>query len=267
VRARVRDVELEYEVLGDGPELVWLHGLSGSLEESRPLCERLARDYRVLWFSSRGHGRSTPLFDKRRFAYEEFADDLQAMVEHAGFDQPVIAGGSHGSNTLLRHAVRHPGVASALLAVAPGANSLRRPPRLKWALVKGHVTLAALRGEHAVVQAITGHDPRDTSLDDVALQAVAAARSHDPKALVSAMRLVPDQQAVPPAALSAITVPTTVAAWDKDPLIHPIAVAREIARLIPGATFVEMPKATELTHDEAAALVSGWVADLLRPLP
>jgi pimeloyl-ACP methyl ester carboxylesterase len=264
VRAAVRDVELEYEVLGDGPELVWLHGLSGSLEESRPLCERLARDYRVLWYSSRGHGRSTQVFDKRRFAYDEFADDLQAMVEHVGFDRPVIGGGSHGSNTLLRHAVRHPGVARALLAVAPGGNSLRRPPRLKWALIKGHVTVASLRGEHAVVQAITGHDPRSESLDEVAQQAVAAARSHDLKALVAAMKLVPDQQAVPPELLSGISVPTTVAAWDHDPLIHPIAVAREIARLVPGATFVEMPKATELSHDEAAALMSGWVADLLR---
>ena len=261
--ARLRDVELDYEVLGSGPELVWLHGLSGSLEEARPLCERLARDHRVLWYSSRGHGRSTAMTTRAGYAYAEFADDLQALIEHVGFDRPVVAGGSHGANTLLRHAVRHPGAARALLAVAPGANALARPKRVTWALVRGHVRWAQLRGADAVVKAITGVDPRALGLDEVDLQKVAAARTHDLRTLVRTMNTVPDQQAVSPADLSGIDVPTLVAAWDGDPLIHPIAVAREVARLVPGARFVEMPKATELSAEDAAARMSAWVAELL----
>ncbi|MCW2544538.1 MAG: 3-oxoadipate enol-lactone hydrolase, partial [Frankiales bacterium] len=66
MRAVSGDVELDYEVRGEGPPLVWLHGLSGSLDESRPLCERLAKDFTVLWYSSRGHGRSSPVHEKDR---------------------------------------------------------------------------------------------------------------------------------------------------------------------------------------------------------
>ena len=118
------DVELELEVRGEGPELVWLHGLSGSLEESRPLCEALSSTYRVLWYSTRGHGRSTAARSRDRYSYDVIADDLQRVLDHVGWERPVVAGGSHGANTALRHALRHPGRSRALLLVAP--ESMRR---------------------------------------------------------------------------------------------------------------------------------------------
>ncbi len=263
MRAAVGDVELEYDVRGEGPEVVWLHGLSGSLEESRPLAEALARTHRVLWYSTRGHGRSTPVHERARYTYDVIADDLQQLIERVGFTHPVVAGGSHGANTALRHALRHPGSSSALLLVAPGANALRKPDPLRWAIVRGHMMLAAGRGEHAVVKAISGYDPRDPALDDKGTAAVAAARTHDLASLLSAMRLIPYQQVVAPEALTRITVPATVAAWPKDPLLHPIAVAQRIAQLLPRGTFVEMSRATDLEPTAAAALMGGWIADLL----
>ena len=263
MRAVCGDVELDFEVLGDGPELVWLHGLSGSLAESRPLCEQLSEHYRVLWYSTRGHGRSTPVHTRERYSYDLIADDLERMIEHVGFDQPVVAGGSHGANTALRHALRHPGRSRALLLVAPGANALRRPDRVRWALVRGQMILAARRGEPFVVKAITGHDPNDPQLDEVGRAAVAAARTHDLASLLSAMRLIPDQQVVRPAALAGLDLPTVVAAWAKDPVLHPIAVARRIAALLPQGEFVEMVKPSTITPGEAAALMSGWIDGLL----
>ena len=263
MKAAVGDVELEFEVLGQGPELVWLHGLSASLAESRPLCEALSRTHRVLSYSTRGHGRSTPVHERARYTYDVIADDLQAMIEHVGFDRPVVAGGSHGANTALRHAVRHPGISRALLLIAPGSNALRKPDPLRWALVRGHMRHAARKGEPAVVKAITGHDPGDPSLDAKAVAAVAAARTHDLPSLLSAMRLIPNQQVVPPAALQGITVPALVAAWPKDPILHPIAVARRIAKLLPQGEFVEMPRATDLEPAESAALMTEWIRGLL----
>ena len=263
MKAQVADVELEYEVLGDGPELVWLHGLSGSLAEARPLCEALSRTHRVLSYSTRGHGRSTPVHERARYTYDVIADDLQAMIEHVGFDRPVVAGGSHGANTALRHALRHPGVSRALLLIAPGANALRKPDPVRWALVRGHMRRAARQGEHAVVQAITGYDPRDPALDAKGQVAVAAARTHDLASLLSAMRLIPNQQVVPPAALALLDLPVLVAAWPKDPVLHPIAVARRIAELLPHGEFVEMTRATDLSPEESADLMTEWVSSLL----
>jgi pimeloyl-ACP methyl ester carboxylesterase len=257
------DVELEYELQGEGPELVWLHGLSGSLEESRPLCEALSAHYRVLWYSTRGHGRSTAPAGRLRYSYDVIADDLQRLIDHVGFERPLVGGGSHGANTALRHALRHPGQARALLLVAPGANALRRPDRLRWALVRGQMTLAARRGEPHVVKAITGIDPRVAGLDPVSQQAVDAARTHAMPALLDAMRWIPDQQVVAPTALTALDLPATVAAWDKDPVLHPIAVARRIAALLPQGEFVQVPKPAEMGPAGSQAMVAKLVADLL----
>jgi pimeloyl-ACP methyl ester carboxylesterase len=260
MRFRSSDVELEWEVCGDGPQLVWLHGLTENLESSRAMCEQLARDYRVLWFSSRGHGRSSPVMERARYTYDLMADDLALLCDHAGFDRPVLAGGSHGANTILRHQTRHPGRARGLLLVAPGGNALRRPRRTTWAVVRAHTLLAARRGDDAVIKAITGHDPRDPAHDTVR---VAAARTHDMPSLLHAMRFVPDQQVVASGALTRFAVPTVVAAWPSDRLIHPIAVARRIAALIPHAEFVEISRDAAASADVAAAVVG----DLLRRLP
>lgn len=35
-RATVNSTDLDYDLLGDGPELVWLHGLGGDLEQTVP---------------------------------------------------------------------------------------------------------------------------------------------------------------------------------------------------------------------------------------
>ncbi len=263
MRAVSDDVELDYDVLGSGPQLVWLHGLSGSLAESRPLVEQLSSRFQVLWYSTRGHGRSTPVHTRDRYTYDVIADDLERMLDHVGFAHPVIAGGSHGANTALRHAQRYPGRARALLLVAPGANALHRPDRVRWALVRGQMRLAAHRGEAAVVKAITGHDPDDPNLTEADKVAVAAARTHDLPSLLSAMRLIPDQQVIAPAALAGLTLPVTVAAWAKDPILHPLAVARRIADLLPNGELIEISKAVGLSPDQAGLLIGDWVDALL----
>jgi pimeloyl-ACP methyl ester carboxylesterase len=263
VRAAVGDVELDYELVGSGPPLVWLHGLSGSLDESRPLCERLAKDFTVLSYSSRGHGRSTALTSRADYRYDKFADDLERMLDQVGFPHPVVAGGSHGANTALRHALKYPTRARALLLVAPGCNALRRPDLGRLALVRGSMRLAALRGEPHVIKAITGHDPRDPSLDEPALAAVAAARTHDYRSLLATMKLVPNQRVIAPSAVRTLSQPALVAAWPKDPILHPIAVARRIAALMPSAEFVEIDRPEALGPDRAAELMAGWAADLL----
>jgi len=69
------------------------------------------------------------------------------------------------------------------------------------------------------------------------------------------MRFVPNQQVVAPSALGDFAVPTVVAAWPGDPLIHPIDVARRIADLVPGAQFVEISRETATSAQHAAQVL------------
>lgn len=259
-------VELEAELLGpaNGPELVWLHGLSGSLEDGRPVVERLSDRFRVLHYSTRGHGRSTPLMDGRRYGYGRIATDLSAVLDAAAFTRPLLTGGSHGANTILRHEQDHPGRARGLLLIAPGGNALRRPSRLTFAMLRLSVWRGARRGMDGLIEVCTGFHPDDPRADP---HLVNAMRTHDLASLRVAMRNIPDQQAVDPAALPAFRVPTRVLAWDGDPVIHPIDVARRIADLVPGASFHEIDRVAGLSAAQVADLgateIHRWADDVL----
>lgn len=264
-RAAVNGVELEYEIVGEGPELVWLHGLGGNLAESRPLAERLGRHHRVLWYSTRGHGRSTAPADTRRgYGYDTIAGDLAAMLDQAGFTAPLLAGGSHGANTILRHEALYPGRARGLLLIAPGGNALAPVSQRHLLPMRLALWWAIRRGFDTFGRFATGVDPRDPAADQVALD---AARTHDLGRIGVAMRRIPDQRAVDPAALARFDVPAQVLAWDHDPVVHPIAMARRIAELIPGAGFAEIERAegmsTEEVADFAATEIGRWAASVL----
>jgi pimeloyl-ACP methyl ester carboxylesterase len=258
------DVELEVEVVGSGPELVWLHGLSGSLEDGRPVVDRLSGRFRVLHYSTRGHGRSTPLLDRGRYGYGRIAQDLSAVLDAVGFQRPLLAGGSHGANTLLRHEADHPGRARGLLLIAPGGNALSQPQRLQFAMLRLALWRGSRKGLDGMIELCTGFAPDDPGADP---HLVRAMRTHDLASLKVAMRRIADQRAVDPAALPRFEVPTHVIAWDGDPVIHPIATARRVASLIPGATFAEIEQVEGLSAAKvaelAAASIHDWADDVL----
>lgn len=258
------DVELDVEVVGDGPELVWLHGLSGSLADGRPVVERLADRFRVLHYSTRGHGRSTPLLDRGRYGYGRIARDLDVVLDTVGFTAPLLVGGSHGANTILRHEADFPGRARGLLLIAPGGNALRRPRALHFALLRLSLWRGSRQGLDGLIELCTGFTPDDPRADP---HLVAAMRTHDLDSIRVAMRRIPDQRAVDPAALPAFRVPTHVLGWDGDPVIHPIAVARQVASLVPDATFGEIDRVAGLSAaqvaDIAAVEIQSWADRVL----
>jgi pimeloyl-ACP methyl ester carboxylesterase len=258
------DVELEAEVVGEGPELVWLHGLSGSLHDGRPVVERLATRFRVLHYSTRGHGRSTPLLDRRRYGYGRIADDLSVVLDAVGFSRPLLVGGSHGANTLLRHEADHPGRARGMLLIAPGGNALAAPRRLQFALLRLAMWRGSRKGLDGLIELCTGFAPDDPRADPHLVEAM---RTHDLSSLKVAMRHIADQRAVDPAALPGFDLPTHVIAWDGDPVIHPIATARRVVSLIPGATFAEIAQVAGLSAaqvaDLATASIEAWADDVL----
>ncbi len=247
--ATVNGANLEYEVMGDGADLVWLHGMGGNLELERRSAAALARHHRVLWYSSRGHGRSSAPTRRAGWSYGALAGDLDAMLDVVGFERPLLVGGSHGANTILRHAVEHPGRARGLILIAPGGNALTRPSRRQFAPIWLMLNIARLHGRDGLIRFVTGLDPDNPDVD---AEVLAAARTHDPRALARALRRIPDQGAVDELALAGLQVPTLVAAWDGDPIIHPIALARRIVDLIPGARFEQITPLVDASPQEVA---------------
>lgn len=112
----VNGVSLYYEERGAGAPLLLIHGGLASSAMWEPLLPALVPSFRVITPDSRGHGRSTN--PDGRLSYAQIADDVAALIPTLGLVRPVVGGYSDGGQVALELAVRHPGVAGALIVGA-----------------------------------------------------------------------------------------------------------------------------------------------------
>lgn len=102
------DVAL-HDLGGDGPPIVFVHATGFHGNCYREIARRL-HDIRHGWAPDlRGHG-DTNVPDDDRFAWAGMADDLCAVLDHMGIDQPIdFVGHSMGGATILMTELMRPG--------------------------------------------------------------------------------------------------------------------------------------------------------------
>ncbi len=98
-------VDIAYEVTGDGPLLVLVHGLTESHHAWDPLVPDLATDHTVLAVDLRGHGESAAAAP---YDPANLAGDVAAAVDAAGLADPVVIGHSMGGVVVTAYASLHP---------------------------------------------------------------------------------------------------------------------------------------------------------------
>ncbi|HEU0032009.1 MAG TPA: alpha/beta fold hydrolase [Kofleriaceae bacterium] len=105
-RVPVRGVSYYYEVHGDGPPVLLLHGGLMSIDLLGPILPALAKSRQVIAVDQHGHGR-TALGD-RPLRLPDIADDLADVLSHLGVAQADVVGYSFGAAVALRLAIQHP---------------------------------------------------------------------------------------------------------------------------------------------------------------
>lgn len=114
--AKVNDVELYYEIHGDGPPLIMLHGgVTPSEMFGAPLAE-MAKAHKVIAVHARGHGLSKD--SNRPWSFEVFADDVAAVMGHLGIRKASVMGYSSGALVALQVAIRHPELVDKLIVIS-----------------------------------------------------------------------------------------------------------------------------------------------------
>ena len=114
----VNGIEMYYEVSGDGPPLLLLHGGTGSGRMFDPFVAELGARYRLVVPDLRGHGRSTN--PNGEWSTRQFARDIFALLDHLGIDRCSGIGTSAGGMTLLHMATMAPERVEAMVVVGVG---------------------------------------------------------------------------------------------------------------------------------------------------
>jgi pimeloyl-ACP methyl ester carboxylesterase len=116
--APVNDLSMYYEVHGDGPPLMLLHGAYMTADMMAPLASGLAEVRQVIVPEMQAHARTADA--DRPITYEQMADDVAALAAHLGLEQADIAGFSMGGATALQVALRHPELVRRLVVASAG---------------------------------------------------------------------------------------------------------------------------------------------------
>jgi pimeloyl-ACP methyl ester carboxylesterase len=111
-------VRLHYEVIGDGPPLVFVHGMCGRADVWAGQVERLSDEFMCVSYDRRGHGSSSD--GDTPHSVPLHGDDFAALARALGLPPVVYVGSSGGARIGLDVVLRYPDLlAGAALSEPP----------------------------------------------------------------------------------------------------------------------------------------------------
>lgn len=238
-----------YDVVGDGPPLVLLHGASSlGREDFGAQLPRLGHHFACLLPDARGHGRT--VHDAAQgLRLEDLVADLAAFVGALGLATFDLLGFSMGGATALAYATREPARVRTLVLVG---TATEREPRTS---VIRHL---------ADVARIERHDPG---------WAERLAQRHDPHQGPGAWRrlmpaiaaFVAAQEPPMPAELRRAAMPALVVVGDRDPVV-PVGQAWSLARQLPDARLFVVPGSPHEVASKRPGLVTDGLLGFYRSI-
>jgi 3-oxoadipate enol-lactonase len=120
--AAVNGIRLYYQVLGDGPALVFAHGAGGNSMSWWQQMPYFARHYKCITFDHRAFGRSLEMADGP--GRRAFADDLRDLLDLLGIEKTAIVAQSMGGRTSVGFSYRNPNRVSALVFAGTTAGAV-----------------------------------------------------------------------------------------------------------------------------------------------
>jgi pimeloyl-ACP methyl ester carboxylesterase len=246
-QVRANGLDIGYDVVGEGPPLLLLHGASsgGRLDFGHQLA-RFRKDFTCYLPDARGHG-ATRWDAADGFSYDWLLEDTVAFADALGLGAVHLAGFSMGGGTAIGVASRWPERVLTLVVMGitperePRASVARRlfdAERIKrdepaWAEV--------LDGRHDPVQGEGGWE----------------------RLLPVIGTAIGSQDLLSPADLRRVDAPTLVIAGDRDPLV-PVDQAWGLKRQLPDARLLIVPDCGHEVTARKPGLVNEALAGFYR---
>jgi 3-oxoadipate enol-lactonase len=232
----VGDLNMYYEVPGQGEPLVLIAGLGSDLSDWAFQIPEFSKKYRVITFDNRGAGRTDA--PDMPYSIRMMSDDTVGLMDVLGIDQAHILGVSMGGYIAQELAIRHPGRARSLIlgSTSAGPYQLEAHVLTTWAA-------AAIKGigQKTFFQLMLPFIFTDKLFENpdmvqTAVDMIAAHHSVTPAyAIVRQLMACVEHDAR--GRLGRITVPTLILAG-KDDILVPFSLSEELATNIPKAELV-----------------------------
>ena len=215
----INDIEMYYEIRGEGEPLVLLHGGGGAGANWELIFNKPPAGYRLVIPDLRGHGRSTN--PSNRFTFKQVALDIFALLDHLGIERFKAIGLSLGAKALLHIATQQPNRVEAMVLVS--------------------ATPYFPEQARALMRQLSSHNHSDAEWEQMRQW-----HKHGDEqikqlwTLMSALKDSYDDMNFTPPYLSTIAARTLIVHGDRDPL-YPVSLALEMYQAIPGSYLWVVP--------------------------
>jgi pimeloyl-ACP methyl ester carboxylesterase len=247
---------LRYRLTGDGPLVVFGHGLMGRIEQLDeylrgldPLLKRI----RLLAYDARGHGLSSGPGTSAGYTWETLGRDMGEMIRFAGEERAIVGGVSMGAAAAIWLAVEQPEQVRGLVAMMPpplGFISMRTPGEQRAITALDFLASAVenygIETAIEVVKSVPGFGADEQDAE----QRAAWLRGQNPLTLRYAIRGLIDAPPHDPECYRLIKAPTLVFGHEGDDL-HPARAAKLLADNVEGSRLLMGPTADYwMTHKD-----------------
>lgn len=245
-------VDLYYEDHGDGPCVVFAHGVGGNHASWYQQVPFFARWYRVITFDHRGFGNSTN--DPQGPGRAAFVDDLEGLLGALGIEQTALVAQSMGGWTMAGFTLRHPDRVRALV-MADTLGGIVEPGPMEERLAEvARVTRDLPQLARVLSPSLPKRDPAKAQLYLQIASFNAANRFN-----------LGSQAGKPPrpADLANTKVPVLFLVGLED-ILFPPDVIRTVQEAIPGSAYTAVPDAGHSVYFEAPEVFNHAVLSFLR---
>lgn len=251
---------LHYEMKGSGPDLVMIHGASGSLRDlTFALRDRLTDRYRVTVVDRPGLGHSDALDETSLLSQARF---IKAGVAQLGVTDPIVLGQSYGGAVALAWALD--GGPKALVLV--GSPSMPWPGKLDiWYRATDNAVGRALaiplasafvpdRYVRKAIDAVFAPDPVPPGYDDF-LGTPLTLRRETLAANVAQVNALRAELVTMEPRYPTLTLPVELIHGTEDTIVPLHIHSQPLSQLMPNATLTVLPGAGHMPHHAQADLV------------
>ena len=102
---KVNDISMYYEVYGEGPPLVLIHGSGQSIVDMAAQIDGFRDQYQIIVADSRAHGKSG--MTEQQMTYRQMASDWASLIAELATEPARVIGWSDGGNIALELARAH----------------------------------------------------------------------------------------------------------------------------------------------------------------
>lgn len=242
-KIRVNDINLYYEVNGDGQSLLFIHGLGSSTRDWELQVQEFSKTFQVITWDLRGHGQS----DKPAGPYSlpMFAADAAGLLQSLNIKSAHVVGLSLGGGVAFQLAIDYPELVRTMVIVNSAPELVVRTLQDRIAIWQ-RFAIVRLLGMRKMGQVLSRRlFPKD---EQMSLRTTFVERwaENDPRAYQEAMRAMVGWSVTDK--LGSIKCPTLVISADQD--YTPVAVKERYTKLMPNAELVIISDAHHATPVE-----------------